>query len=510
MQNNLPGNVLEAKGIVRDFPGVRALDHVDFETRDSEVHAVVGANGAGKSTLAKVLAGVYPPNEGELQINKQKVSFNGPADAKRHGIVCAYQEVDTALVPYLSVTENVLINRLVQANNPFTNWPRLHRAAEELLARVDLTVDVKKPVSELSLHEKQKVVIAQALEAEAKFLILDEPTAPLSLREVEQLFELIEQLTSDGLGIIYISHRMTEIFSIADRITIMRDGQKVATVKPEDSSTDEVVFMMLDKTLDQEFARDKRSTEVGDVVFEVKNLTRKPLVNSVSFQGRAGEVIGITGLVGAGKTELARVLFGADRSHAGQILLKGKPVSFRSPSFAVQRGMMLVPEERRQQGVLVDMSIAQNLTLPSLTDMTTFGLVRRRIENETANKMVAELGIVCQDIQQKVKFLSGGNQQKVAVGKWLVTPGQVFIFDEPTKGVDVGAKTEIFRLAGELAEAGACIIYFSSEIPEIIGVSDRILVMYDGYVVAELDPEEATQDNILKYATGAGEQNGNN
>jgi simple sugar transport system ATP-binding protein len=509
VQNAVPQNVLEARGIVRDFPGVRALDHVDFETRSGEVHAVVGANGAGKSTLAKVIAGVYPPNEGQLLINGEVVSFSSPADAKQHGIMCAYQEVDTALVSYLSVTENVLINRLVQGRNPLLKWRELHRAAEELLERVDLHIDVRQPVSELSLHEKQKVVIAQALESQAKFLILDEPTAPLSLREVDQLFELINHLTKGGdLGIIYISHRMQEVFNIADRITVMRDGRRVATVRPEDSSTDEVVFLMLDKSLDQEYTRQIDDTSIGEVVFETQNLNRPPLVNDVSFQARAGEVVGFTGLVGAGKTELARVLFGADHPYTGRMILKGKPVSFGSPSHAVQAGMMLVPEERRQQGVLVEMPIAHNLSLPSLKRLSRFGIVQRRRENETATRMVNELGIVCRDIQQEVKYLSGGNQQKVAVGKWLVSTGQVFIFDEPTKGVDVGAKTEIFRLVGELAAAGACVLYFSSEIQEVLGICDRILVMYDGHIVAELDPAGATQDLILKYATGAGDHNG--
>jgi len=506
----LPTNKLEARGIVKDFPGVRALDHVDFETHSGEVHAVVGANGAGKSTLAKIIAGAYQATEGQVLMNNEPLTIRGPLDAKNLGIFCAYQEVDTALVPYLSVTENVLMNRLVQAKSPVLNWAKLHRAAGELLSRVDLSVDVRRPVSELSLHEKQKVVIAQALEAQSKFLILDEPTAPLSLREVDQLFELIGQLTKQGLGIIYISHRMAEVFSIADRITVMRDGKRVGTVKPQDSSTDEVVFMMLDKTLEEEFARHEKGIEPGDVLFEAKELYRPPLVNHISFQARAGEVVGITGLVGAGKTELARVLFGADRLLSGEIILKGKAIRFRSPAHAVQKGMMLVPEERRQQGVLVDMNIAENLSLPSLADFCTLGFVRSRQENKTAEKLVDELGIVCRDIRQEVKLLSGGNQQKVAVGKWLITPGQVFIFDEPTKGVDVGAKAEIFRLVDELAEAGNCIIYFSSEIPEILRVSDRILVMYDGRTVAELQPETATQDIILKYATGTGEQNGNN
>jgi simple sugar transport system ATP-binding protein len=503
-------HIIEAKNIVRDFPGVRALNCVNFDAKSGEVNAIVGANGAGKSTLAKILAGVYPPNEGELAINYEKVIFTGPADAKKAGVVCAYQEVDTALVPYISVTENVFLNRLANSKQVMVNWRKLHEDAEELLARVNLEIDVRQPVSDLSLHEKQKVVIAQALEGSAKFLILDEPTAPLSLREVDQLFELITQLTQDGLGIIYISHRMAEIFSIADRVTVMRDGRNVATVKPGESSVDEVVFLMLDKTIAQEFARKEQSLEFGEVLLETNKLDRFPLVKDVSIQVKAGEVLGMTGLVGAGKTELARVLFGADRPHSGEILLKGKVVSFRSPSDAVQKGLMLVPEERRQQGVLVEMPIVQNLSLPNLESMTTwFGLVRRKFENKAASKIVSELGIICQSIQQKVKFLSGGNQQKVAVGKWLITPGQIFIFDEPTKGVDVGAKAEILRLVRELANANSAVIYFSSEIPEILKVSDRILVLFDGQIVAEFNPNEATQDTILKFATGTGEENDN-
>lgn len=506
MEERLFANTLKAQGIRKTFPGVVALDHVDFDVRGGEVHAIVGANGAGKSTLAKILAGAYRPTAGNILLNEVEINIAGPADAQRHGIACAYQEVDTALVSYLSVTENALINRISRAKSPiFMNWPKLHREAEALLDRVDLRVNVRQPISELTLHEKQKIVIAQALEAQAKFLILDEPTAPLSLREVEQLFTLIHNLTEEGLGIIYISHRMSEVFEIAARITIMRDGQKVGTVTPQTSSSDDVIFMMLDKTLEQEYEREGGVEEFGPVTLEVKDLYRPPLVNDISFQVRAGEVLGITGLVGAGKTELARVLFGADRPVFGEVRLLEKRVRFRSPADAVKAGVMLVPEERRQQGVLVDMSIAQNLSLPSLQLMSKVGFVQRGREQQTAETMIKELGVVCRDTRQEVRLLSGGNQQKISVGKWLIASGHLFIFDEPTKGVDVGAKTEIFRLVGQLAQAGKSIIYLSSEIPEILGICDRILVMYDGRIVAEFEPDQASQDLILKYATGGGD-----
>lgn len=505
-----PVMALETKGLSKAFPGVCALDNVDFETLCGEVHAVVGANGAGKSTLAKVLSGAYRPDSGEIFLFGEKVSINNPLEAKKNGIICAYQEVDTALVRYLSVAENVMINKLVAEPGAIVNWGNINKEAAEYLHKVDLDIDVRKQIGELSLSQKQKVVIAQALEQKAKFLILDEPTAPLSLREVDQLFALIHNLTKTGIGIIYISHRMAEVFSIADRITVMRDGKCVATRKTKETNANEIIFLMLEKTFDQvEKHEVRKEINKKPIVFEAKNLQRSPLVNNISFSVREGEVLGITGLVGAGKTELARVLFGADKLSGGNIFLHGKKITIGSPAAAVENGLMLVPEERRRQGVFVNFSITQNLTIPSLNSFAKMGFINKRKEKTAASKIVKNLQIVCQSVEQEVKYLSGGNQQKVAVGKWLITPGQVFLFDEPTKGVDVGAKEEIYRLVASLAKSGAAIVYFSTEIPEILRMSDRILVLYDGCVETEIDRSMATEDLILKFATGGGRNNGN-
>lgn len=496
---------LETKGIRKTFPGVLALDDVDFDTCCGEVHAVVGANGAGKSTLVKILSGVYHPDRGDILLAGQKIVLNHPLDAKKKGIVTAYQEVDTSLVRYLSVAENVMVNQLVEDKKIFVNWKELYRGAQEYLDRVDLRIDLKKPVSELSLSQKQKVVIAQALEQKAKFLILDEPTAPLSMKEVDQLFLLIRNLTSSGIGIIYISHRMAEVFSIADRITVMRDGKCVATQNAKQTKPDEIVYQMLQKSVLQPKEHKIKTTRTErKIFFAAENLSRPPLVKNVSFKVREGEVLGITGLVGAGKTELARIIFGADRLKSGDIFIKGKKIKITSPACAVKKGLMLVPEERRQQGVLLNMNVTQNLTLSSLEIFSKTGFINQKKENVVSKKIVGDINIVCQNIDQKVKYLSGGNQQKVAVGKWLVTPGLLFIFDEPTKGVDIGAKEEIYRLISRLTESGASVIFFSSEIPEIIRMSDRILVMYDGRIITKFDRNNATEKEILKFATGGG------
>lgn len=503
-----PEKTLETRSLCKTFPGVCALDNVDFSARAGEVHAVVGANGAGKSTLAKILSGAYHPDSGEISLFGEIISINSPLDAKRKGIICTYQEVDTALVRYLSVAENVMINQLVTSPGVVVNWGEINQKAKEYLHQVDLDVDVKKQLLELTLSQKQKVVIAQALEQKAKFLILDEPTAPLSLREVEQLFKLIRALTKKGIGIIYISHRMTEVFEIADRISVMRDGRLVTTLQAKETNPEEIIFHMLEKTFDQAEQHSIRDDLAEKpIVFEVKNLKREPLVNDVSFFVREGEVLGITGLVGAGKTELARVLFGADKLRMGEINLSGKPIRVSSPAEAVEQGLMLVPEERRRQGVLVDFNITQNLTIPSLKRFSRGGILNQKMEKKASQKIVEDLKVICRGVEQEVKYLSGGNQQKIAVGKWLVTPGQVFLFDEPTKGVDIGAKEEIFRLVSSLAKAGAAVVYFSSEIPEILRMSDRILVLYDGKVAKELDRKTATDDLILKYATGGGDHN---
>jgi len=496
---------LEMKGISIEFPGVKALDNVDFTVQSGEIHALVGANGAGKSTLMKILGGAYGHYVGEIFFDGQKVDIRNPHDAKELGIDVVYQEVDTALIPYLTVAENIMIDEMANKmkGKHFIRWGRLHSRAREVMKRVGIQLDTHTLVQDLSLAEKQMVLIARALATDTNFLILDEPTAPLSQTETEELFRLMRDLVQNqNVGIVFISHRLPEIFEVCETITILRDGQVVADTTIDAITQQKLVELMLGRRFEETYP--KLHVPIGDVIFEVKNLNEEyGRVRNVSFTVRSGEIIGITGLVGAGKTELCKTLFGAYPIKSGQMLLKNKPLRVRSPHSAVKQGVALVPEERRKEGVLVEEPVFVNLTLPSL-DRFTKGpaFVDTRAERATARKTIKDLGIRTPSENQKVAYLSGGNQQKVAVGKWLIADAEIYVFDEPTKGVDVGAKRDIFELIGELARQGKGIIYASSEIPEILDISDRIYVMYDYTIVKEFATSEATEEEILFYSAG--------
>ncbi|MDU0201976.1 sugar ABC transporter ATP-binding protein [Paenibacillus sp. MAH-36] len=488
-------------GISKSFAGVKALQEVDFDLHAGEIHALLGANGAGKSTLMKVLSGAYTYDIGQIAIGGQTQSIQTPKEAMAQGIYCVYQEVDTALVPELTVTENVMMDRMVHGG-AWVSWRKLHSEAEAILAKIGATFSVRRKVDELSISQKQLVLIARAMAHKAKIMIFDEPTAPLSLEESERLFQIMDSLKQEGVGIIFISHRLQEVFRVSDRITIMRDGRQVLTQAAAAMDIAGVIEAMLGKTFTEEFP--KANVPIGETLLEVKGLRRGTKVRGVSFALRRGEILGVVGLVGAGKTELSRLIFGADAADGGEVWLSGRKLSLRQPGDAVRAGIALVPEERRKQGVLVEETVKRNLSLPILRKLSSLGFVRQREEREHATKMVAQLGVQPNDPNRVVKHLSGGNQQKVAVGKWLPTNADVYMFDEPTKGVDVGAKSDIFRLIGQLAAEGKGIIYLSCELNEIIGIADRIIVMSYGSVVKELTREEATQDLILTYAS-AGE-----
>lgn len=499
-QASLP-SLLQMRGITKSFPGVKALQEVDFDLQAGEIHALLGANGAGKSTLMKILSGAYTYDAGTLSINNQPLHIRTPKDAMGQGVYCVYQEVDTALVPELTVTENVMIDKLVQGD-AWVNWRKLDKKAEAILAKMGASFSVRSKLDELSISQKQLVLIARAMAHKAKIIIFDEPTAPLSLEESDRLFRIMDSLKQEGVGIIFISHRLQEVFRVADRITIMRDGRHVLTQAATTMDIAAVIEAMLGKTFTEEFP--KANVPIGDTLLEVKQLRRGTKVRGVSFELRRGEILGVVGLVGAGKTELSRLIFGADAADGGEVWLDGRKLALRQPEDAVRAGIALVPEERRKQGVLVEETVKRNLSLPILRKLSTLGFVKRSEESAHAVKMVGQLGVQPSDPNRTVKHLSGGNQQKVAVGKWLPTNADVYMFDEPTKGVDVGAKSDIFRLIGQLASEGKGIIYLSCELNEIIGIADRIIVMSYGSVVKELSRAEATQDLILTYAS-AGE-----
>lgn len=495
---------LEMRGISIEFPGVRALNHVDFTTETGKIQALIGANGAGKSTLMKVLSGAYGHYTGEIFLADEKIDIRTPADAQRYGIQTVYQEVDTAIIPSLTVAENIMLNHTVQSmeNQHWINWKQLFKQAAEILQGMNLSIPVKKLAGELTLAEKQLVLIARAISSNCTYLILDEPTAPLSHTETTELFRITRELAAKGVGIIFISHRMPEIFELCDELTVMRNGEFVVKKHTKDTHANQVIEYMLGRKLEDQFP-DRIPTTSSEILLEAENLNDGDKVKSASFHVKAGEIVGIAGLVGAGKTELCKALFGAAPHVTGTVKLRGRTLKLSSPHAAVKNGLALVPEERRKEGVLVAESVASNLSAVNLKKFSTFlGFVNRKAERRTAQEYIGALGIKTPSEAAKVENLSGGNQQKVAIGRWLIADAEVYIFDEPTKGVDVGAKRDIFELIARLAEQGKGVIYASSELSEIIGITNRVYVLYDGTPVKELKTDQTTEEELLFYSTG--------
>lgn len=495
--------ILDMKNISIEFPGVKALDNVNFSTATGTSHALIGANGAGKSTLMKVLSGAYNHYTGEIFFDNNKENIRSPKDAKDLGVQIVYQEVDTALIHYLSVAENIMLNDMVDygKDKQVINWSEIYKKAQEILDSMNIKISSKKLVSELTLAEKQMVLIARAISKECRFLILDEPTAPLSNTETKELFRIVNDLKSKNVGIIFISHRLPELFEICDDITVMKDGQFVIKKCIKDTNQNEIVEYMLGRKMDEQFP--PKTNNIGEKLFEVKCLHDEEMLKDINFYARKGEIVGISGLVGAGKTELCKALFGATPITQGEIILNNKKIQFKDPNGAVKSGIALVPEERRKEGILVQESVSSNLTVSNLNKFCLSNTVLNLPEERKASKeMINSLGIKTPNEQTKVGTLSGGNQQKVAIGKWLLTDSEVYIFDEPTKGVDVGAKKDIFELILSLANKGKCVLYVTCEISEILGITDRVYVMYDGEIYKELETKKTNEEEILYYSTG--------
>ena len=489
-----------------EFPGVRALSDVNFTMKSGSIHALIGANGAGKSTLMKVLSGVNNHYKGQIILDGKEVEIRSPKAAKKLGIEIVYQEVDEALTPTLSVAENIMTNELVNkmGKKQFVNWKYVRNAAREALQRLNANIDVTRPVSSLSLAEKQMVLLASAARERCKFLLLDEPTAPLSNTETENLFKIVRYLAKEeNIGIVFISHRLAELFEICESITIMRDAQVVKDMDiTPDLSIKQVVEYMLGHTLSE--APDKITVPIGDVLLEVNKLTEKEKrIRDISLNVRCGEIVGIAGLVGAGKTELCKTIFGAYHSSSGTVKLNDKNITPRSPAKAVKGGLAFVPEERRKEGIIVTYPLYANITMSALHKfLNKIRFVVKRYQRQAARKLIGELGIKTPSENQILANLSGGNQQKVVVGKWLLSDADVYIFDEPTKGVDVGAKRDIFRLILDLAAKGKGIIYASCEFSEIMTIADRAYVMYDGSIVKEVKIPESNEKELLYYSIG--------
>lgn len=495
---------LRAEKVSMEFPGVRALIDVDFEAKTGEVHAVVGANGAGKSTLMKVLSGANPGYTGDLYLNDSKIELRDPLSAKKLGIQIVFQEVDTALIPTLSVAENVMLNAMImEKSSPLINWKKVEQSAADVLKRLNININVKTLVQDLSLAEKQMILIARAIQSECTFLILDEPTAPLSDTETEELFNLVKHLIkTENIGILFISHRIDEILQICDKYTVMRNGKIIDTCNiTSETTVKEIVDKMLGKSF--ETFKLNENSNIGETVFEVKDLYDVDgMVNGINLHVRKGEIVGIAGLVGAGKTELCKTIFGANKKKSGQIILNGKELHINDPSEAVNEGIALVPEERRKEGVLVNEDVAFNLSAASLDQFCVASFMNKSAINKNARHFVDELKIVTPGIKQYVKNLSGGNQQKVAVGKWLAAQCKLYIFDEPTKGVDIGAKQEIYKLIKEITNQGNAVIYATCENSEILSLTDRVYVLFDGKVQAELKTNDTYNEEIMTYAVG--------
>ena len=488
---------IELKRIHKSFGPVAVLKGVDFELRPGEIHALMGENGAGKSTLMKVMTGLHAQDEGTLHIDGIERQFKHPKEAEAEGIAFIHQELN--ILPDLTVAENLFLGRELTGWFGTMKQQEMKRRAREYLAELNVFLDVDTLAKQLSVGQQQMIEIAKALMTDAKVIVMDEPTAALTDREIQALFAVSRALRDQGVSIIYISHRMEEIFELCDRITVLRDGQSIGTHLIRETSFEEIVKEMVGREIGDRYP--ERKATIGDVVLHVDGLVGNRFHN-VSFEVHAGEIVGFSGLMGAGRTEVMRALFGADRAHAGTVRLNGETIHIKRPSDAIRHGIAFLTEDRKGEGLLLDFTLRENLALPTLDKRARVTVISKEAETTFAKTYLQKLHVRHHSMEQPVKSLSGGNQQKIVLGKWLGLEPDVLILDEPTRGVDVGAKKEIYTMMNELAEAGVAIIMISSDLPEVLGMSDRVVVMREGVVTGTLTKEEATQERVMTYATG--------
>lgn len=485
------------RGIVKEFSGVRVLNGVSFRLRRGSVHALMGENEAGKSTLMKILCGMYPATQGEIMIDGKTVKISSPIDAKRLGIAMIHQELSA--FHELTVAANMFMNREYKRGFLLDD-KRMNQAAAEILADLNISIDPKLKMNRLSVAEMQLVEIAKAVSTDADIIIMDEPTSALTEAEVANLYKTVRDLRSRGKAIVYISHKIEEIFAIADEITVLRDGDFVAHDTIEAFDHDKLISLMVGRTLNQQFHKTHHS--FGDVLLKVEDMSRSGKFSSVSFEVRAGEVLGISGLIGAGRTEVVETVFGLDRADSGDVYIAGEKVNIRSPRDAISHGLALVSEDRKNVGLNLVGSVKENITMANLEKYCRFGVIKSREEKKAGDGLMDMLSVKAHSRDTLVSALSGGNQQKVILARWMSTNPKVLILDEPTKGIDVGAKAEIYKLIDEFTAQGGCVIMVSSEMPEILGMSDRIAVMHEGELAAVFDRDEATQEKLLSAAAG--------
>jgi len=489
--------ILELKKITKFFPGIKALDEVDLAVYPGEVHALIGENGAGKSTLVKIMTGVYQPTKGAIHYKGEAVVFPNALDAQKAGIAAIHQEA--SMFPELTVTENIYMGHHLK-NRGRLDWREMRTQTRALLERMELDINPDSLVKNLSTAQRHMVEIAKALSIDADVVIMDEPTSALTLREVEDLYKIIRQLRDDGKAILFISHKFEEIFDICDSFTVYRDGRFIGDGKIAESSVDDMVSMMVGRSLDQMFP--KEEAVIGDVILDVKNLSRSGYFKDVSFQLRMGEILGFFGLVGAGRTEVMRVLFGIDQASAGEVFIEGQSVNIKSPKDAMARGIALIPEDRQDQGAIQEMSINNNITLAKIDDISSLGVLNSRKEMELTREYGTLMEIKAAGWDVNANTLSGGNQQKVVIAKWLATQPRILIMDEPTKGIDVATKAAVHSFVSRMASQGLAVILVSSELPEVLGMADRIMVMHEGVLTACFDRDEADSEKVIRAATG--------
>ncbi|MDD7026784.1 MAG: sugar ABC transporter ATP-binding protein [Lachnospiraceae bacterium] len=490
--------ILTMKGIDKSFPGVHALDHVDLEIRKGEVLALMGENGAGKSTLMKVLTGIYKKDSGTITYEGKEVEFDNPRAAQAAGVVIVHQELN--MLSHLTVAQNIFIGREIMKGKIIDD-AKMNEESRKLFARLNINIDPTETMGNLTVGKQQMCEIAKAISHQAKVIIFDEPSAALTEAEIEELFKIIRDLRDKGMGIVYISHRMDEIKVITDRVTVMRDGTYIGTLITKDCTKDDIINMMVGRVIYEDPKTESKVAKDAPVVLKVDNLNAGKMVRNVSFELRKGEILGFSGLMGAGRTETARALFGADAKDSGDIYINGKKVEIRSPEDAVKNGIGYLSEDRKRYGIVVGKTVAENTTMASMKDFMKGIFINKKKEDEVAWEYVRSLKTKTPTVDTEVVNLSGGNQQKVVIAKWLTRNCDILIFDEPTRGIDVGAKSEIYTLMNELVAQGKSIIMISSEMTEILRMSDRIVVMCEGRKTGELDIAEATQENIMHMAT---------